>query len=99
MFMRKARNGLRSDCESFSGELRVPIFGLLQVLKARERKRIPLSRIRSFLLDRKAGIIQQRAKRTVGELVAGCVCLVPFHRAWLRAALHHLILSGGSCCE
>ena len=40
------------------------------VLKARERKRIPLSRIRPSLLDRKARIIQQGAERFPGEFVA-----------------------------
>jgi hypothetical protein len=38
--------------------------------KARERKHIPLSRIRPCLLDRKARIIQQGAERIPGELVA-----------------------------
>ena len=38
--------------------------------KARKRKRIPLSRIRPRLFDRKARVTQQRAKGTVGELVA-----------------------------
>ena len=41
-----------------------------RLLKARERKRIPLSRIRPSLLDRKARIIQQGAERILGELVA-----------------------------
>jgi hypothetical protein len=41
-----------------------------QLLKARERERIPLSRIRPYLLDRKARIIQQGAQRIPGELVA-----------------------------
>ena len=38
--------------------------------KTRERKRIPLSRIRPGLLDRKARIIQQGAQRLPGEFVA-----------------------------
>ena len=42
----------------------------MQLLEARERERIPLSRIRPCLLNRKARIIQQRPKRTPGELVA-----------------------------
>ncbi len=41
-----------------------------KLLNARERKRIPLSRIRPCLPDRKARIIQQGAKRFRGELVA-----------------------------
>ena len=40
------------------------------VSEARERKPIPLSRIRPHLLDLKAGIVQQRAERILGELVA-----------------------------
>ena len=36
----------------------------------RERKRIPPSRVRPGLPDRKAGIIQQRAKCILAELVA-----------------------------
>lgn len=42
----------------------------MQLLKARERKRIPLPRIRPRLLNRKARISQQRAERIPGELVA-----------------------------
>ena len=38
--------------------------------KARKGKRIPMSRIRPCLLDRKARIIQQGAERSPGEFVA-----------------------------
>ena len=39
--------------------------------KARERKRIPLSRIHPCLLDRKARIVQQGTERQIVQLVRG----------------------------
>ena len=42
-----------------------------------------------------------RKKRTQHKRLEkpGCMRLMPLHRTSLRAGLHHLILSGGSCCE
>lgn len=42
----------------------------MQLFSARERERIPLSRIRPCLLDREARVIQQGCERIPGELVA-----------------------------
>jgi len=56
--MQKARKRPRSDCVTFGENTAVSILGLLQLLKARERERIPLEWIRPCLLDRKARIIQ-----------------------------------------
>ena len=56
LFMQKARSGL--DRLARGENSAVAIFCLLQLLKIRERERIPLKGIRPRLLDREASVIQ-----------------------------------------